>query len=100
VTPVFEASAPARIDLAGGTLDLWPLHALHPGSVTVNVAIVTFLLVSLAREKRRAQPARVAVAPTPTVTTTSRRLRRALCAADTRLPPRTPSLRHPTRDPA
>src|SRR5262245_58468905 len=34
-----EASAPARIDLAGGTLDLWPLHVLHPRSVTVNVAI-------------------------------------------------------------
>jgi D-glycero-alpha-D-manno-heptose-7-phosphate kinase len=34
-----EASAPARVDLAGGTLDLWPLHVLHPGSVTVNVAI-------------------------------------------------------------
>ncbi|HEY1435308.1 MAG TPA: hypothetical protein VGG65_08020 [Thermoanaerobaculia bacterium] len=39
MTPSFEASAPARIDLAGGTLDLWPLHVLHPGSVTVNVAI-------------------------------------------------------------
>jgi D-glycero-alpha-D-manno-heptose-7-phosphate kinase len=36
---VIEASAPARVDLAGGTLDLWPLHVLHPGSVTVNVAI-------------------------------------------------------------
>jgi D-glycero-alpha-D-manno-heptose-7-phosphate kinase len=36
---MIEASAPARIDLAGGTLDLWPLHVLHPGSVTVNVAI-------------------------------------------------------------
>lgn len=34
-----EASAPSRVDLAGGTLDLWPLHVLHPGSVTVNVAI-------------------------------------------------------------
>ena len=34
-----EASAPARVDLAGGTLDLWPLYLLHPGSVTVNVAI-------------------------------------------------------------
>jgi len=33
------SSAPARIDLAGGTLDLWPLHVLHPGSCTVNVAI-------------------------------------------------------------
>lgn len=36
---VVEASAPARIDLAGGTLDLWPLYVLHPGSVTVNLAI-------------------------------------------------------------
>ena len=36
---IVRASAPARIDLAGGTLDLWPLHVLHPGSVTVNVAI-------------------------------------------------------------
>ncbi len=34
-----EATAPARIDLAGGTLDLWPLHVLHPGSVTINLAI-------------------------------------------------------------
>jgi len=36
---IVESSASARIDLAGGTLDLWPLHVLHPGSVTVNVAI-------------------------------------------------------------
>ncbi|HEY7114461.1 MAG TPA: hypothetical protein VIA45_16145 [Thermoanaerobaculia bacterium] len=36
---VIEASAPARVDLAGGTLDLWPLHVLHPGSITVNLAI-------------------------------------------------------------
>lgn len=28
-----------RIDLAGGTLDLWPLGLLHPGSRTVNLAI-------------------------------------------------------------
>jgi len=39
---VIEASAPARIDLAGGTLDLWPLHVLHPGSSTVNLAIDRF----------------------------------------------------------
>ncbi len=36
---IVSASAPARVDLAGGTLDLWPLHVLHPGSVTVNLAI-------------------------------------------------------------
>jgi D-glycero-alpha-D-manno-heptose-7-phosphate kinase len=32
-------SAPARIDLAGGTLDLWPLYLFHSPAVTVNVAI-------------------------------------------------------------
>jgi D-glycero-alpha-D-manno-heptose-7-phosphate kinase len=39
---IVSASAPARVDLAGGTLDLWPLHVLHPGTVTVNVAIGLF----------------------------------------------------------
>jgi len=33
------ATAPTRIDLAGGTLDIWPLYLFHPGAVTVNVAI-------------------------------------------------------------
>jgi len=32
-------SAPSRIDLAGGTLDIWPLSMLVPGAVTVNLAI-------------------------------------------------------------
>jgi D-glycero-alpha-D-manno-heptose-7-phosphate kinase len=36
---VVEATAPARVDLAGGTLDIWPLYLFHPGAVTVNVAI-------------------------------------------------------------
>lgn len=31
--------APCRADLAGGTLDIWPLGLLHPGSVTVNLAL-------------------------------------------------------------
>jgi D-glycero-alpha-D-manno-heptose-7-phosphate kinase len=31
--------APARADLAGGTLDLWPIYLFHPGARTVNVAI-------------------------------------------------------------
>ena len=31
--------APVRADLAGGTLDMWPLYLFHPGSRTVNVAI-------------------------------------------------------------
>jgi D-glycero-alpha-D-manno-heptose-7-phosphate kinase len=33
------ASAPTRIDLAGGTLDIWPISLLVPDAVTVNVAI-------------------------------------------------------------
>jgi D-glycero-alpha-D-manno-heptose-7-phosphate kinase len=34
-----EARAPARVDLAGGTVDIWPLYLFHPGAQTVNVAI-------------------------------------------------------------
>jgi D-glycero-alpha-D-manno-heptose-7-phosphate kinase len=34
-------TAPCRVDLAGGTLDIWPLGLLHHGSLTVNVAIPT-----------------------------------------------------------
>src|SRR5260221_12169916 len=33
------ASAPTRIDLAGGTIDIWPLYLFHPGACTVNAAI-------------------------------------------------------------
>ena len=34
-----RSSAPTRIDLAGGTLDIWPLYLFHPLAQTVNVAI-------------------------------------------------------------
>lgn len=33
------ASAPTRIDLAGGTLDIWPLSVLVPDALTLNAAI-------------------------------------------------------------
>src|SRR5579863_3417739 len=36
------AEAPCRVDLAGGTLDIWPLYLFHPGAVTVNFAINLF----------------------------------------------------------
>ena len=36
---IVEATAPTRVDLAGGTLDIWPVYLFHPGAVTVNVAI-------------------------------------------------------------
>ena len=34
-----EARAPARVDLAGGTVDIWPLYLFHAGAQTVNIAI-------------------------------------------------------------
>jgi len=36
---VTRIECPCRADLAGGTLDIWPLGMLHAGSVTVNAAI-------------------------------------------------------------
>ena len=33
------AHAPCRVDLAGGTMDLWPLYLFHPGAMTVNFAV-------------------------------------------------------------
>ena len=34
-----DCSAPTRIDLAGGTYDIWPLYLLHDGAQTLNAAI-------------------------------------------------------------
>ena len=34
-----RSSAPTRVDLGGGTLDIWPLYLFHPGALTVNAAI-------------------------------------------------------------
>lgn len=36
---IIEASAPTRVDLAGGTIDIWPLYLFHPGAKTVNYAL-------------------------------------------------------------
>ena len=49
-----HASAPTRIDLAGGTLDIWPLYLFHPGAQTVNAAIVqrAACTVSASRDRR------------------------------------------------
>jgi D-glycero-alpha-D-manno-heptose-7-phosphate kinase len=33
------ASAPTRIDLAGGTIDIWPLYLFHDAATTLNAAI-------------------------------------------------------------
>lgn len=34
-----DSSAPARIDLAGGTYDIWPLYLFHDRAQTINAAI-------------------------------------------------------------
>jgi len=36
---VLTSSAPTRIDLAGGTIDIWPLYLFHEGACTLNAAI-------------------------------------------------------------
>jgi D-glycero-alpha-D-manno-heptose-7-phosphate kinase len=36
---IIESQAPTRIDLAGGTIDLWPLYLFHDRSQTINFAI-------------------------------------------------------------
>ncbi len=36
---LIRASAPARVDLAGGTLDIWPVYLLVERATTVNAAI-------------------------------------------------------------
>jgi D-glycero-alpha-D-manno-heptose-7-phosphate kinase len=46
-----EAVAPTRIDLAGGTLDIWPVYLMLDGPLTVNLGL--------------ALPARARVAPAP-----------------------------------
>jgi D-glycero-alpha-D-manno-heptose-7-phosphate kinase len=34
-----HAKAPCRVDMAGGTLDIWPLYLFHSNATTVNFAV-------------------------------------------------------------
>src|SRR5882724_6090652 len=36
---IIHSQAPTRVDLAGGTLDIWPLYLFHKNSQTINFAI-------------------------------------------------------------
>jgi D-glycero-alpha-D-manno-heptose-7-phosphate kinase len=47
-----ESKAPTRVDLAGGTLDIWPLYLFHPGAVTVNAAITRYASCVIERTRR------------------------------------------------
>jgi D-glycero-alpha-D-manno-heptose-7-phosphate kinase len=49
MTRLVTARACCRVDLAGGTLDIWPLGLLHPGARTVNVAIDVRVVATLER---------------------------------------------------
>lgn len=42
-----QAHSPCRVDLAGGTLDIWPLYLFHPSAVTMNVAVDRYTRVWL-----------------------------------------------------
>ncbi|MEW5806680.1 MAG: hypothetical protein AB1756_04955 [Acidobacteriota bacterium] len=48
-----EVCAPARIDLAGGTIDIWPLYLFHDNAMTVNVAIDMFATVRIKKKRDR-----------------------------------------------
>jgi D-glycero-alpha-D-manno-heptose-7-phosphate kinase len=49
---IIEAKAPTRVDLAGSTLDIWPLYLFHPGAVTVNAAISRYAYCHIAMRPR------------------------------------------------
>jgi D-glycero-alpha-D-manno-heptose-7-phosphate kinase len=48
-----EARAPTRIDLAGGTLDIWPLYLFHQGAMTVNCAITRYARCTIETHARK-----------------------------------------------
>ena len=44
---MIKSTAPARIDLAGGTLDIWPLYLQFKNPPTLNAAINLYAKVEL-----------------------------------------------------
>lgn len=46
-----RASSPARVDLAGGTLDIWPLGLLFKNAMTINSAISLRTHATVSRRK-------------------------------------------------
>src|SRR5579862_7715413 len=42
------AKAPCRVDLAGATLDIWPLYLFHDNVVTVNFAVNRYTYCDIA----------------------------------------------------
>lgn len=50
---IITARSACRVDLAGGTLDIWPLYLYHPGAVTVNFAVDRYTHCRLTLRKDR-----------------------------------------------
>ena len=48
-----EARAACRVDLAGGTMDMWPLYLFHPGAVVVNIAVQVMTTCRIVPTSRR-----------------------------------------------
>lgn len=46
-----ESRAPTRIDLAGGTIDIWPLYLFHGSAVTINIAVNIYAKVKIKLRK-------------------------------------------------
>jgi D-glycero-alpha-D-manno-heptose-7-phosphate kinase len=51
VSRTIKSSAPTRIDLAGGTLDIWPLHLFFDNPPTLNAAIDLYATVEIIPRK-------------------------------------------------
>jgi D-glycero-alpha-D-manno-heptose-7-phosphate kinase len=49
-----HTQAPARVDLAGGTLDIWPLYLFHENAQTINFAINCYARCRLTPRKDNA----------------------------------------------
>ena len=74
-----ESRAPTRIDLAGGTLDIWPLYLFHEGSLTVNCAITRY--ASCVIETTPEAPRRIVLASRDTACKESFASFEAMCRA-------------------
>ncbi len=51
---MIRSSTPTRIDLAGGTLDMWPLHLFFDNPPTLNAAIDLYASVELTARRDKA----------------------------------------------
>ncbi|MBI1895074.1 MAG: GHMP kinase [Acidobacteria bacterium] len=47
------AKSPCRVDMAGGTLDIWPLYLFHANAVTVNFAVDRYTSCELVPRRDR-----------------------------------------------